>query len=183
MGRPNTMAKNGLAKIGLAKVGLKPFSLPLYTFSCGIRPKSRFLSFQTLINVSFLVIFSIVCMVHDEFFTHKRKDCIDVVHQFLTLHLRRNIFALKYQNVLPEGLVCRLHSLFCSIVRCPLTIHSTTQYLDGKCVASTCLSTTNLLVSRSHLLASSIRSRDICSKISFECDMIQKMSAHIKQHV
>ena len=33
--------------------------------------------------------------------------------------------------------------------------------------------------SRSHLLASSIRSRGICSIFSFECDMIQKLSSCI----
>ena len=39
------------------------------------------------------------------------------------------------------------------------------------------------LGTRSHLLASSITSRSICSRFFLECVMIQKLSAHMKLHI
>ena len=59
-----------------------------------------------------------------------RKYCIDVVHKSLTLYLPRNIIASVYENIHPECLVCRLHSLFSGIVHSPLTIHSTAQFVE-----------------------------------------------------
>ena len=106
-----------------------------------------------------------------------------------------------YPNVLPEGLVCRLQSFFHNIARLPFTILSTTPYIEFHLQREICnfpLMYPNIisifsseayelvhhrlagLGSKSHLLASSTRSRNICSKISFECDMIQELSAHMK---
>ena len=116
-------------------------------------------------------------------FTSERNDCIDVVHQSLTLHLPRNMFVFVYENILPESLVCWLHSFFNGIVRFPLTIHGTPQYLDllfkGKLVASRWVAPNHLnqnvrvhhrlagLGTKFHLFASSIMSRNICSNFSY----------------
>ena len=101
----------------------------------------------------------------------------------------------------PESLICRLHAFFHTVARFPLTIHHTSQYSEfvfkrefdagfrESCPPS--LQKRMVLVhhrltglgSKSTFAASSMRSKNICSKCFSEWNMIQKLSAHMKLQI